>query len=456
MDFYNKRIGIWGFGIVGKAALKALKPHSDQISVIDKRKLNDTESELLKKENVLTYSHDQLEKFLAEHDLILPSPGIDLRPYQQFSQKFISELDIFSLNFSAPIIAITGTVGKTTTTSLLAHVLEHAGYKVCVGGNIGIGMLDLLHSEEKYDYAVLEVSSFQLELSKFFSPHLAIWTNFYPNHLDRHSTIQEYFNAKQNILLHQKETDYAILPLEILGQLSAKTDAQRIFFSTHTDKEKFAKLDPADRIIAVDDKSLWCYQNNHVEKITDLTAIPDTTYQQNMLAIIAALTALKIPVEKLFEAAPTFTAHEHRLEKVTTINGVAFYNDSKSTIAQATIAAIDKLQGRPVLLLLGGLSKGVDRSQLFKEIHGKVTEIFCFGKEADALYQAGTSANIACRRFENLETALQSAVVCAKPGDQILFSPAGSSFDLFSNYQERGKRFKELVETYQQQKNLGM
>jgi UDP-N-acetylmuramoylalanine--D-glutamate ligase len=450
LDLKNKRIGIWGFGVVGKAALKALRHHPvSSLAVFDKRALNNAEQELLTKYQARHYQPDHLEAFLHDHDFIVPSPGIDLRPYLQFSSKFISELDLFAASFKSPIIAITGTVGKTTSTSLLAHVLEHVGYNICVGGNIGVGMLDLLHDGQVYDYAVLEVSSFQLELSKFFAPHVALWTNFFPNHLDRHTTMADYFSAKQTMLLHQKATDYAVLPFEIIDLLSPELRANRIFFTAHPLHEhEQKKLLPNDKLLSIDHE--WVVlKNHHAQKIIELKNLPTITYQQNILAVLGVLLTLDIPAEQLSGTSSTFALQEHRLEKVATINGVDFYNDSKSTITQSTLAAIDKLQGKPVLLLLGGLSKGVDRSFLFTQIRNKVSEVFCFGQEAAELHKAGMAANMTCHRFDHLEPALQSAVVNAKSGDQILFSPAGSSYDLFSNYQERGKRFKELVTSYQ-------
>src|SRR5579885_1682266 len=163
MDFSHKKIGIWGFGIVGKAALPYLASAQAHITVMDKRSLSAEELNQLTTHNAQFITQDHIHQFLSEHDLILPSPGIDLRPYTQWNHKWIGELDIFYTFWKKPIIAITGTVGKTTTTHILAHVLSKAGKKVALGGNIGTGMLNLLKQTDA-DYAVLEISSFQLEL----------------------------------------------------------------------------------------------------------------------------------------------------------------------------------------------------------------------------------------------------------------------------------------------------
>lgn len=215
---HNKKIGIWGFGVVGKAAVNFLRNHTTTLSVMDKKILSAEERTFFAHTAIhfVQQTPAVIESFLQNNDLILVSPGIDLRPYVHHQHKCISELDLFSHFFKKPIIAITGTIGKTSTTSLLSSLLGNAGKRVALGGNIGTGMLELISQQEQVDCAVLELSSFQLEYSKTTAPDFVIWTNFYPNHLDRHSTVPDYFSAKMKSVAYQHANQQALLPLEFL------------------------------------------------------------------------------------------------------------------------------------------------------------------------------------------------------------------------------------------------
>jgi len=203
MQNTHKKIGIWGYGLTGKSAVKYYHQQGFELAVVDKKVLTSEENEFLKAKNIPFFSEHSIEEFLKTHEYILPSPGIDLRPFPHYQSKWLNELDEFYKVWQRPIIAITGSIGKTTITHLVSKLLDNAGKKIAMGGNIGIPVFDLLAQKESCEAAVIEISSFQLELTKTFAPDLAIWTNLHPNHLDRHGSEAEYFNAKAQMLAFQ-------------------------------------------------------------------------------------------------------------------------------------------------------------------------------------------------------------------------------------------------------------
>ena len=330
-----------------------------------------------------------------------------------------------------PIIGITGTLGKTSITHLLTTLLHNAGVAVATGGNIGTGMLDLVQSEAPQ--ALLELSSFQLEYCRQFAADGAIITNLYPNHLDRHETIENYFEAKKQILLRQHAGQWALVPLELAPLLRSdkRLDHRPLAFfkqeSHPNDALKF--LLPGDEL----------YKPDFIQKV------PPISYPQNWLIIAAALDLMGLNAADIIAQADNLSIPDYRLEKVAIINSVTYYNDSKSTIMQATLAAVDALQPHPIILLLGGTSKGVDRTGLMQQLKNKIHRIICFGAESQTLYQACSAAAIPAEDVTTLEDAVALAQTMATAGTNVLLSPGGASFDLFANYQARGERFKELV-----------
>lgn len=448
MSIFTKKIGIWGLGVLGKSALAYFSQHNVQLEVLENKELTPAEYDLLQNKDIPFYrQHDNLFNFLTKNDLILPSSGIDLRPYQAYAHKWISELDLFYTYFKRPIIAVTGTIGKTSITQLLGQCLEAHQMQYSVGGNIGVGLFDLLEDTSKAG-ALIEVSSFQLELSRTCAPDLAIWTNFYPNHLDRHSTPQEYFDAKYRILAHQKPHQQALLPLNLFKTLKTThpSHSKKAWFCEHQPThEDLAALPGDEPLYYVTSTDIVMYKNGHHTALLALQALPPISFIPNWLIITSALHLLDIPLTIFTTAHNTLFVPEHRLEKVAIINDIDFYNDSKSTTAQSTLAAVDRLKTKPLHLFLGGLGKGVDRSPLVAQLHTHVAHIYCFGKEAEQLHAACQTHGIASSQHSTLEDAFLACKQKIRPGDRVLFSPAGSSYDLFTDYKERGKRFKELV-----------
>jgi UDP-N-acetylmuramoylalanine--D-glutamate ligase len=417
MDLTNKKIGIWGFGVVGKSALRFLQGKTAYLSVMDKRALTSDEHIFLQMNHVsfIQENNEAQSEFFSKNDLIMASPGIDTRQYQSYKNKLLSELDLFQEYCRLPIIAVTGTVGKTSVTHLLNKCPQAAGKKVICGGNIGVGMLDIIEKTPQYDYVILEVSSFQLAKAQWFAPDVALITNIYPNHLDWHASMQEYIEAKLSMIRRQQPPQKALISDSVIEQCKQ-------------------------------------YSISIPSRVNQICATPASesderiTLSQNWQLICAAMHALQIPMPDMTTISFDSEIKEHRLEFVTTINGIDFYNDSKSTISQSTLAAVTTLSGRPILLILGGLNKAVDKKAdrlvLLKQLPQTVKYVTAFGKEAEMIAQLHPDA---CTPFVTLEAAVKACYVRANAGDQILLSPGGSSYDLYANYKERGAHFKKII-----------
>ena len=443
LSFHQKKIGIWGFGTVGKSALIYFSGLNISCTVLDKRALTEEEHGLLQKHHATYLSEQDIENFFSITDIIFASPGIDINPFKHRSH-FICELDLFTTAWHKPLIAVTGTIGKTSTTTLLANILQKQMH-IAVGGNIGTPMLQFLEKQASYDYALLELSSWQLEHAQQLKPDIAVWTNFYPNHLDRHHTTEAYFHAKLPILRDQTASQIAVLPLSLRSQITPfNRSSQKIWFTdtTLTSHQEFE----ANESILYIENDLVMIKNNHTKRaLIEINMLPNFTYLQNMLSTIAVLYTLNLPVELLMQSNLSI---EHRLEKISACSDIIFYNDSKATVPDATLAALTQFKYRQVTLLLGGLSKGVDRSYLIQSLPPQVKRVICFGKEAEQLQTFCALQKIEGYAFASLEPAVACAIEHAKPEEIILLSPAGSSYDLYADYTERGRHFKKLVADY--------
>jgi len=495
------KFGIAGFGVVGKSVLKFIQNDFGKtvlinltkdmpshcfnvtvqddktassndascinVSVWDERQQSDQELAEIQKSDAIFVNSKQasLGEFINQNDLVLVSPGLNLKSLSDaVKNKLICELDLFQAAFDKKTIAITGTLGKTTTTKLLGKLLS-LKYNTKIGGNIGIGMLDLAQTKTQTDIAVLELSSFQLRLNKSFAPGIAIWTNFHPNHLDIHENETDYFESKFKILKYQTNEQYAVLSSSLFdGEFGNSFNKKLLELKSQiciiADKEP--NQDFLNSISVQNFKIFFANENkfymstvlNHVQgpvhELFDLKTLPPITFLENWLQVITTLHLCNVDLKIVTKFLNSTEQNEilndshHRVENFATINDIAFYDDSKSTVIQATLAAVKLLaqQNKPIYLILGGLNKGVDRSSLLPELK-KITQI-------KRIYSFGTNIN----DFEgtlcmpNLDEIIKNIKTDARPGEIVLFSPAGTSFDFFKNYEHRGQVFKELVLKY--------
>lgn len=445
----EERVGVWGLGVSGSSIIRYLVSRGQGVVALEK---NSVPNRPFFDQHAIRIFRDpeEREDFFATCDRIVPSPGIDLRPYPDVRHKIVAEIDLFQNAWRRPIIGITGTLGKTSITHLLSNLLTIGGKRVATGGNIGIGMLDLVASQEGHDLAVLELSSFQLEYARQIAPQLAIVTNIFENHLDRHGSLDAYISAKLNLCTQQPAEGLALLPLALAPHL--RTDGhcagRRLawFSMTRPGKTELKNIECAKDTIYLATAAGFVRIGPEGERLFfTCESIPTISFTQNWLILAAACDLLGYDAEKLItDASPVLALPHNRLEFVANIDGVDYLNDSKSTIMPATIAAVRSRSAQPTVLLLGGLSKGVDRLPYMSELSA-ITHAVCFGGEAEALGAACLQAQIPATCCADLEGALEAARRIATPGSCILLSPGGASFDLFRNYEERGAHFVRLV-----------
>jgi UDP-N-acetylmuramoylalanine--D-glutamate ligase len=441
--YKNKTVGIWGFGKVGSSTAQFLHSYGATIIGMDQKQISHALVNTW-------FTQDQKDAFFAQSDFIIASPGIDISPYYSaHKHKWLTELDLFHQHWQKTVLAITGSVGKTSVTTLLGQLMTNHDVRPAVAGNIGTPMLELIKSRNIYDLAILEVSSFQLEYCTSFAPDLALWTNFVPNHLDRH-TIEQYFDAKANIFSHQTDQQIAIIPFDLFARLSNRYPHKRYIVIT----ENQISVAEKDHIIAsehtlfmLEDTILCKYTKNGRQELLAMRTMPETTFVSNWLAICAILDTLGHDLDTLSEYAQDLSIPEHRMEKITK-ERTTFYNDSKATTPTSTLSAINRLAGQELILFLGGLSKGIDRSHLVNALRGKVKRIYCFGTEAPLLHQWCNDYAIPSSAHTSLDEAFTECMRNKKKCEVILFSPSGSSYDLFKDYEVRGTYFKQLITDY--------
>ena len=357
-----------------------------------------------------------------------------------------TEMNIFFKLCPAPIIGITGSNGKSTTTTLTGKILQETPRRTWIGGNIGKSLLGCLDEMKPADIVVLELSSFQLEELNHTkkSPHISIVTNISPNHLDRHTNMDEYLQAKKAIILHQNSRDYAILNYDDTELRRWKNDCKGhiLWYSAKQALSNGAFIKSNDLIISVNG------QNTAIPCVSSVK-IPGIHNLQNVLAASCAAYLAGARKQHIEKAITTFTGLEHRLEFVREVNGVRYYNDSKATTPESSIAAITAFQAQ-VILIAGGYDKGSS----FEEFAGACAQhtkvVVLIGKTAGKikeliLKKKGSGEIPSIFMLKTFEGAFRQANALAKAGDVILLSPACASYDMFLNYEERGRKFKDMV-----------
>jgi UDP-N-acetylmuramoylalanine--D-glutamate ligase len=454
MELKNKKVVVMGLGLFGGGVgvTKYLVSQGAQVVVTDLRtpdKLQESLAQIEKLPVTLRLGEHRTEDFAAA-DLTLVNPAVpNNSPFLKLAAErhipLDTEMNIFLREVKSPVIAITGSNGKSTTAAMIAHIWQNAGYKVWLGGNIGHSLLEDLPNIGQSDWVVIEISSFQLERTAWakISPHIAVVTNLSPNHLDRHGTMQEYGAAKQNILRFQQKSDVAVLNacdayVSRWGKYSA---GRKIFFGKRGPHAVFIE----------NESIIWRDKRKDIPvMLVSDVPLPGKAYQEDAMAAVAVAMRQGIAPATISAAMRTFQGLPHRLEFCGNGERRRLYNDSNATTPESTIAALEGVAG-PIVLIAGGSSKKMGYAELGKVIARKVKVMLVMGETADEIVaEVNKCSNPLPQivRVQNLEQAVERAYALSAPGDAVILSPASTSFGMFRNFAERGDIFKQLVQKY--------
>ncbi len=448
MFFKNKNILVIGMGKSGIAAAEVLINMGCNITICDKRENKEFENIIDEKFNesvkVITGGYPQVDN--KKFDLIIPSPGVplDISPIKkalEYNIPIWSEIELAYRMMNGKLIAVTGTNGKTTTTTLIGKMLLDDKKNTIIGGNIGKPLVKEIKNTSENDFVVVEVSSFQLETIQKFRPKVAVLLNLTPDHLDRHKSIENYYYCKKNIFKNQIKEDYAVLNYDDpeVRKIADSINSKVIFFSQKTKLNQGVFIN-GNYLIAN-----FCDKENIICSRDNITLRGDHNLE-NCLAAVSAGLLLGLKKESIAKTLNTFSGVDHRLEDVETINGITFINDSKGTNPDASIKALKAYSDKSIILIAGGMDKGNDFSQFASNIKSNVKGIVLLGETAEKI-----SNNIKELGFNNyyLVKDLNEAVLkswdIAEEGDVVLLSPACASWDMFRSFEERGNIFKEIV-----------
>ena len=447
MDLKNKRVLVVGIGKSGVSAALYLRKQGARVTVSDTRP-----SDALAKEipalldagvMVETGGHGLLT--FRRQDLIVVSPGVplstpEIQQVMRFGLPLIGELELASQSLRGHTVAITGSNGKTTTTSLVGHIFQQAGRQTQVGGNIGLPVVDLVNGSTDETWNVLEVSSFQLETIQKFRPQIAAVLNITPDHLDRHGTFENYAAAKARITENQTAEHFLVLNAEDkpTQMIAAKTGAQ-VFWFSRARRVKRGAFVHGDAIYFLRE------ENGTPEPVMPVEEIPlrGAHNVENVLAAVCMARLAGVPAEQVRSAVASFRAVEHRLQFLARIEGVDYYNDSKATNVDATMKALESFPGG-VRLILGGKDKGSDYTALLPLLRERTACVYTIGAAAEKIEQQ-IGAEIRLKHAGTLEEALRMASSESAPGDTVLLAPACASFDQFESFEHRGRVFAGLV-----------
>lgn len=449
MNLKDKRVLVVGLAVTGLPLVRVLSELGADIIVNDMKDHNalaDTLKELegLNASYILGRHPDGLKE-LGPIDLVVVSPGVplDIPFIQQLREeniRIIGEIELAYLLSKAKIVAITGTNGKTTTTALTGEIFKNAGENTYVVGNIGVAAISKALETKPEDFMIMEVSSFQLESTEEFRPRAAAILNLTPDHLNRHKTMAGYLAAKLKIFSQQKEEDFAIINYDdaICREAAKALRAKKIYFSRKQQLEEGVCLQDGWIVIRLNDEDIRLMPTEDIR-------IPGNHNIENALAATALAYIMGIKPDVIADTLRSFKGVEHRAEFVSNIAGVSYINDSKATNPDAAIKALEAVKA-PILLLAGGMDKGNDFTEFIEAFDGKVKEMIVYGETADKLYTTAMAMGFnAVKRVKDLEEAVAAATALAEPGDSVLLSPACASWDMYKNFEERGRHFKNIV-----------
>ncbi len=447
----NKRIAFIGAGVSHNELISLFLKKGLNVTLCDKKspeRLGDIYNTLAKSGCGFSLGENYLDG-IFDCDIVFRTPGMYfldpvLTKARNSGITVTSETEVFYDLCPCPIIGITGTEGKTTTTTIISEILQRSGKTVHKGGNIGKALLPMLDSIKKDDVAVTELSSFQL-ISMRRSPDRAVITNIYPDHLNVHSGMEEYINAKKNLIAHQNAFSLAVLNMDNAETRKMTGDIRgRLLMFGIKDVPPMGAFLNKDGFLCFTD-------GKNTERLfhKDIIKIPGIHNVQNYLAAIAVLYDI-VPPDAIKQTAESFGGVEHRIEYVRTLDGVKYYNDSIATSPPAVIAGLNSFDVKPVVIA-GGSDKGLDYSELAPELAKKAKLLILTGDTSDKIENAVKACadysedRCPIIRADSMEEAVSLARKNTSPGDIVTLSPASASFDRYKNFEERGRHFKKIV-----------
>ena len=437
MRYNEQNIAVLGAGLSGTAAALLLTAEGARVTVLDsaeEKNLLKATIDNLRKEGVRVICGKAADEDSSTYQMAVLSPGID--PASRLARNFsgrkidmIGELELGWRFCETPVIAVTGTNGKTTTTELLAQMLNACGQRTIACGNIGKPLSEVARERKPLDVLTVEVSSFQLETTQTFHPSISLWLNFAPDHLDRYRSVADYRAAKLRIFENQTEQDVAVVNA---AEALPKIRPRRITFSAYSNQADFRLSNGA-----------IVYQNQAVLRLSD-TKLRGLHNIENVMATLAAGVARGLLFEQMVPPLRNYEPRPHRCEFVREVDGVDYVNDSKATNLDAVEKAL-RSQTKPVILIAGGKDKGFTFAPLRSLVKEKARSTILIGEMAESIRRSWSGA-VHSEIANSLADAVERAHVVAKPGDVVLFSPGTSSFDMFKSYADRGDQFRTLVQ----------
>jgi UDP-N-acetylmuramoylalanine--D-glutamate ligase len=447
----GKRVTVAGAARSGIAAAELLVSRGATVTLSDRRDRLDDE-ERLRAAGVELELGGHTEATFAGADLVVTSPGVPfhqpaLEAARRAGVPVIGELELAFRWLRGKVIAITGTKGKSTTTTLTGRMLEAGGQRVLVGGNIGLALSAQVDASTEDTIHVVEASSFQLEATDTFRPWIAVLLNFSPDHLDRHASVAEYAAAKSQIFVRQTDQDWAVLNADDASSLTMAADgrARQLLFSM---------TDGIRDGVVVDGNAIVRRQGNRVEPLVPLSSI--RLLGPHLVADVVAASAVAwlagVDATAMTRAVEAFSGLEHALEPVSEVGGVRFVNDSKATNVEAARRAIESF-GDGLVVILGGRFKGGDFRDLLAPLAARRATVVAIG-EARPLIVEALSGPVTVREAADMSSAVRTAFASASPGSTVVMAPACASFDMFRDYAERGRVFKQEVLRLQEEWNV--
>ena len=450
IELRGKRVLVVGLARTGVAAALFCAARGAAVTATDMR----TEGEIgeptekLRSAGVMLSLGGHEASLLRNQDLLIPSPGVPadaplLLSARAANLTIWSEIELAYRFFCGRLIGITGSNGKTTTTSLVEHILRSAGFRTVLAGNIGTPLIACVEAMRDDTVTVVELSSFQLELIEQFRPDISVFLNLTPDHLDRHHTLQAYGAAKARIFENQTAQDAAVVNADDAASIPYAPSNPQVFWFSRQRRVEQGAFVKGEEIV---------FRRDGLEESVLHKADVPLAGAHNLENVLAAVTATRLAgVEPaaIARGVRSFAGVEHRLEFVAEIGGVRYYNDSKATNVDATLKALDAFPGR-ILVILGGKDKGSDYAPLQRPLREKGVLALLIGAAA-AKIESQIAGSVALDRAETLERAVEIAAHAARTGDVVLLAPACASFDQFQNYEHRGRVFKELVHQLEKQ-----